>query len=101
MNPLIKYSKEMSVKEPIGSGRFYARLSQSELLPAPVPGGIERVLLFDAFDSQWFANNPPPDSSEKLAEYYDAAPLFLLVARVLPSHTKLFAKLEDVVKASD
>jgi hypothetical protein len=98
MNPLLKYSKEFQKGLPLGSGRYYARLSQSEFVQAP--GARENIpnLLFEAFDAQWFDEHPAPESPSELADYYNTALLVVLQAHVLPSHERKFSAMEYAVK---
>jgi hypothetical protein len=98
MNPLLKYSKDFRPELPMGSGRFYARLSQSEVVPAAVPGGTIGMLFFEAFDGQWFDNHSVPESPDELADYYERAALFVLQAYFHPSRIGMFPALGHSAK---
>lgn len=100
MNPLLKYSKEHLLPEqPIGSGYYYARFSQSEFVPTPETGEIFGIWFFEAFDGEWFDRHRTPETDE-LADYYDNAALFVLQARVLPIHLRIFPAFAQVEKAA-
>jgi hypothetical protein len=78
MNPLLKFDRFERPEMTMGSGRYYARLSQTESVPAAVSGGVVGTWLFEAFDAVWFDENPGPEIAAELAEYYERAALFLL-----------------------
>lgn len=101
MNPLLKYSKELLPERPMGSGRFYARLSQSEFITPPERDGTIGSLLFEAFDGDWFDKNPVPESPKELADYYDHAALFVLQLHIHPRHIRMFSALEYAAKMAE
>jgi hypothetical protein len=80
MNPILYFPKHPGEQpKPLaGSGRYYARLSQTETIPAPIPGGLLAVWIFEALDAQWFEQNPEPPSEDNWIDYYDRVPLFIL-----------------------
>ncbi len=84
-----------------GSGRYYARLSQVESLSEDPEVGYPAVWVFEAFDAQWFDQNPLPASPEGLGDYYVRARLFVLEVTVhFPRHP-LLQSLKPVVHAAD
>ena len=58
MNPLLQhYPSRVGPELDLAGGRYYARLSQSEVIPADERGETLSMLLFEAFDAEWFG--PP------------------------------------------
>ena len=82
-----------------GSGRYYARFSQSESFRGP-GFGESRLWLFEAFDAGWF------DEQERIADidfqrFYEQAQLFVLELHVPESQLPRLGELESLAKAED
>jgi hypothetical protein len=82
----------------MGSGRYYARFSQSEVFPAPVEGGIAYTWLFEAFDANWFDDQPEPVNTDFLESYYERAELFVLELHIQPMEVGRFEPLPSLEK---
>jgi hypothetical protein len=85
----------------VGSGRYYALLSQTETIPAPIPGGLLAAWIFEAFDAQWFEQNPEPPSPDNWIGYYERVPLFVLEMLVEPAQFGRFDAFKTIHAADD
>jgi hypothetical protein len=83
----------------MGSGRYYARLSQTETLPAPEFRQTSFIWLLEAFDARWFDQNPGRHEREELRDFYESAELFVLEMHVPAPELHRFAELEIIAKA--
>lgn len=103
MNHILYFPKDPreQLKPFAGSGRYYARLSQTETIPAPVPGGVLAAWQFEGFDAEWFNQNPEPPSPVNWIEYYERAPLFVLEVFVEPAQFGRFDAFETIHAADD
>lgn len=84
MNALLIPPKTPTETPPanFGSGRYYARFSQSERIGETEATLYPALWIFEAFDQVWFGQNPPPAAGDGLVEYYDRAELFVLELRI-------------------
>ena len=101
MNPLLMFPEEPTDKPEfdIGSGRYYARLSQTESIFKD-DQSVSRIWLFDGFDADGFDEHSLPESEEGLADYYEKARLFVLEIK---SKDSLAEKFHDfgVIEQAD
>jgi hypothetical protein len=68
--------------ENYGSGRYYARFSQTERL-SDTPGELyPAIWVFEAFDRDWFEANQLPSSPNGLEGYYNRPELYVLELRI-------------------
>jgi hypothetical protein len=103
MNPILYFTRnDREQPKPFaGSGRYYARLSQTETIPAPIPGGLLAAWIFEAFDAQWFEQNPEPPGANNWIEYYDRVPLFVLEILVESAQFGRFDAFKTIHIADD
>lgn len=92
MNPLLQFLTKLPYKleRPFGSERFYARLSQTETVPAPEKGGSRATWLFEAFDAQWFDEHLESFEESTWTAFYDTARLFVLEMHISISQLHRF-----------
>jgi hypothetical protein len=68
--------------ENYGSGRYYARFSQTERL-SDTPGELyPAIWILEAFDRDWFDANQLPSFPDALEDYYSRAELYVLELRI-------------------
>jgi len=83
----------------MGSGRYYARFSQGETVPAPNEDGLTNYWLFEAFDAEWFDKNSPPETPTQ--DYYDVARLFVLETQLKQRDFNNFPALQRINRVGD
>jgi hypothetical protein len=98
MNPILYFPKspDEQLKPSAGSGRYYARLSQTETIPAPVSGGLLAAWIFEAFDAQWFDQNLELPSASDWIEYYERVPVFVLELLVDAGQSGHFGEFKTI-----
>src|SRR5882672_1301882 len=103
MNPILYFPQDPreQPKPLTGSGRYYARLSQTESIPAAVGGGFQLVWIFEGIDAQWFDANPEPPDAADWIEYYDRIPLFILELLLQPNQLGQFGPFKTIQSADD
>jgi hypothetical protein len=82
MNRILEYEPDFKGRESsLGSGLYYARLSESETVSLRGSERGSTVWMLEAFDANWFDASPFLEqdfSPSSLYRYYDTAHLFLL-----------------------
>src|ERR1700678_3347360 len=101
MNSIFYLPKEGNerIETHTGSGGYYARLSQTDTIPAPIPGGIYAIWMLEAFDAEWFDDNPEPSTLSDWTEYYERARLFILEMIVDPAQFGRFDGFKTIAQA--
>lgn len=76
-----------------GSGRFYARLSQSEEVSASESRDSRTIWFLEAFDARWFDEYSEIPAHDTWIDYYERAQLFVLEAHPRIEHLKLISSV--------